>query len=253
MPVRFNLDEQKIVGLYKEEKLSAREIAKRFDVDHKVITKRIKEHKIPIEKYRNVAWNKGLTKRDPRLKNLVQARKKQSIHPNSKKHWFKKGYIPWHKGRTGVYSEKVRYQMGSSFRGKHISEKRKKDLKMSSKKLWEDPIYRKKIKKKLHMRPNYPEKRLLKILEEHFSGWKYTGDLSFFIGRKNPDFTNKSIKRTIDIFGKYWHDDEEEASRINYFNNKGWSALVIWSNEMRNGRYFDDEKIKRRIEQWLKY
>lgn len=105
---------------------------------------------------------------------------------------------------------------------------------------WNNPTYVEKQIKLLmnswRIKPNKPETILNNLLEILYPNhWKYVGDGSFIIGRQNPDFINiNGIKSVIELFGDYWHKDENEQDRINKYNDFGYSCLVIWEHELRS-------------------
>jgi len=73
----------------------------------------------------------------------------------------------------------------------------RKKLSEATTKLWKDPNYYKKVQIGLNLFPNKPETIILNILNELFPNeWKYTGDFSFIINGKNPDFTNINGKKS---------------------------------------------------------
>jgi len=80
-------------------------------------------------------WSKGLTKEtDQRMKEVAKSMKGHKGNAAS----FKKGHIPWSKGKTGVYSEEILEKMSSSrmgiptgrspMKGKKHSEETKKKM-----------------------------------------------------------------------------------------------------------------------------
>lgn len=100
---------------------------------------------------------------------------------------------------------------------------------------WNDPVYIIKQQKALHNRPNKPEKELYNILDTYFPDtYTYTGDFGFMLGGKNPDFTNMDEKKTIDLYGDYFHKGENPQERIDYFKKFGYKSLVIWECELKN-------------------
>lgn len=107
-------------------------------------------------------------------------------------------------------------------------------------KFWKDPDKRerrlKAIGKALLIFPNKLEKAVMELLESLFPGeWKYTGDLSFIINGKNPDFVNvNGQKKCIEVFGDYWHSGQDPEERIKVFRTHGWETLVIWERELKN-------------------
>ena len=63
--------------------------------------------------------------------------------------------------------------------------------------------------------------------------WKYVGNGEFMIGGKCPDFVNMNgRKQLIELFGNYWHKDDNSQDRINYFKQYGFNTLIIWENEL---------------------
>ena len=65
--------------------------------------------------------------------------------------------------------------------------------------------------------------------------WKYTGDFSFWINGKNPDFVNcNGQKKCIEVFGDYWHRNDNPQDRKDIFKEFGYDTLVIWERELKN-------------------
>jgi len=112
----------------------------------------------------------------------------------------------------------------------------RRKLSESTTKLWKDPKYSKKVQMGLNLSPNKPETIILNLLNELFPNeWKYTGDFSFMINGKNPDFTNiNGQKKLIEMFGDYWHKGEDPEDRKNIFREFGYKTLVIWEYELKN-------------------
>ena len=91
---------------------------------------------------------------------------------------------------------------------------------------------------------NKIETKLNTLLDELFPNeYKYTGDGSIIIEGKIPDFVNiNGQKKIIELFGNYWHKQEDVQIRQDYFNNYGFKTLIIWEDEMMNL-----ENVKNRI------
>ncbi len=105
-----------------------------------------------------------------------------------------------------------------------------------SKALWLKDEYIKKIQEGLHIKPNKPETILLDLLNTLYPGeWKYSGDLSFVINGKCPDFVNcNGQKKIIELFGDYWHRGQSQEDRGNIFTPFGYETLVIWERELKD-------------------
>jgi len=92
-----------------------------------------------------------------------------------------------------------------------------------------------KLRRLASERPNKSEIKLQEIFKKHELPFRYTGDGSFWIGFKNPDFVNiNSKKQVIELFGRYWHleSDEEEKKRV--YAEYGYDTLVIWDEELKD-------------------
>jgi len=113
---------------------------------------------------------------------------------------------------------------------------------------WKDPRYveawSEGMKKGLHTRPNGPETVVLSTLSKHFPGeWKYTGGNDVRIGRHNPDFMNvNGKKQVIEVFGVWWHSEEEVEPLIVHYKKYGFNCLVIWEYDV-----FDEGLIVERV------
>jgi len=83
--------------------------------------------------------------------------------------------------------------------------------------------------------PNPHEIYIWGILDTYFPGdWKYTGDRSFLVGRKNPDFTNINGKKAvIEYLGSYYHDPEyfpncaTEEELVEFYKEWGFTCVVL--------------------------
>jgi len=170
---------------------------------------------------------------------------------------FLKGQIPWNKGLTKETDIRVRQSgisIGKVKKGKPLSEKqiqanriRKVGKKASveskanyrraaRKRCLEDEEYWKNLHKSLNLKPNQQEKKLNQILQTLFPNeYEYVGDLSFIVGGKNPDFVNvNGQKKIVELYGDYWHRNDDPEERIQLFRNYGFETLVIWERELKN-------------------
>ena len=85
-----------------------------------------------------------------------------------------------------------------------------------------------------------PEVKMLDILKNLGSGWEFIGDFSKTIGGKNPDFLNDN--KIIEVYGDYWHRNDNPQDRIDFFNRHGYETLVVWESELNNNH---DEVVER--------
>ena len=92
-----------------------------------------------------------------------------------------------------------------------------------------------------------PELIFEKICEKHNLPFKYTGDGSFWIGKKgkkrlNPDFIECNSKKIIiEIFGDYWHSPLlnpklSQSANLSYrkkhYKKYGWKLIVFWETDL---------------------
>jgi len=113
---------------------------------------------------------------------------------------------------------------------------------------WKDPEYQQKQKEARDLRPNKCEVKILNVLNKFYPNeWKYTGDFSFLINGKNPDFTCINGKKLlIEHFGNYYHQGEDPEERKKIFAKFGYKTLVIWENELK-----DMEKVENKIRKFV--
>ena len=97
-------------------------------------------------------------------------------------------------------------------------------------------------------RINKPESKALKILCQY--GFEYVGDRAFWLTFKDgthkcPDFVNKSCKMAVEVYGDYWHRNDNPQDIIEKYKQIGWDCLVVWEHEVYES--FTTEFF----EQWL--
>lgn len=171
-----------------------------------------------------------------------------------KKEWSKENSIFRTKevqNKKSIALKEIWKDPNSKFRSKEYKENRTK----KSIELWKDPIYIKKVQDASHIRPNKPETFLINLFKDLNLNYEYTGDMSFIIGGKNPDFTNKEKMKVIDFFGSWYHSEEirkqsredHEKSRIEHFEKEGYKCLIIWEEELK-----EVEKVIKKVIQFSK-
>ena len=132
--------------------------------------------------------------------------------------------------------------------GEEKAERAKRKLGKAVKENWKDPEFQRKQQEAAHTFPNKPETLILSILNELYpSEWRYTGDYSFWINGKNPDFTCINGKKLlIEHFGTYWHEEEDPKERKKIFAEFGYKTLVIWEPELK-----DMKKVESKIKDFI--
>lgn len=126
---------------------------------------------------------------------------------------------------------------------KHTKETKKK-MSRTFLKAWKDEDYARYMGLSQAIRPTKPEIELTKLLDAWFPGqYSYTGDGRLQVCKTNPDFIHKAGKPLIiELFGEYFHEDNEVDTRIQKFAEGGYDCLIIWVKEME-----DEEKLKEKI------
>ncbi len=64
-------------------------------------------------------------------------------------------------------------------------------------------------------------------------GWEFVGDGQVWIVGKNPDFIHREEHRLLEVFGDYWHQEDNSQERITHFATYGWPCTVIWESEIK--------------------
>ena len=215
--------------------------------DARVMRMEVKIDKILKEKYANgeiVPWQNKLTEEEKKIRN----KKLGEI----RKEGIRKGRIRvWNDGLTKENDEKIK--KCAEKRSKILKEKFEKGelkshikgltketnlsiLKQSDKmkEKWKTETYVRRQMQSKKVKPNKAEAKLDKLLQKYFPNqWKYVGDGQFILGGKCPDFVNMNgRKQLIELFGNYWHKDDNSQDRINYFKQYGFNTLIIWENEL---------------------
>lgn len=147
------------------------------------------------------------------------------------------------KSKAYVYDENRKINLSRVMKEKFKSKEYKILFSKLSKDNFKNPEYLKKLQKSLHIKPNKPETILINLLNSlNLNKYKYTGDYSFWIDGKNPDFVSFDENKIIEYFGNWWHEDkriniskeEHEKERIDHFKKNGYNCLVIWEDDLKN-------------------
>jgi G:T-mismatch repair DNA endonuclease (very short patch repair protein) len=94
--------------------------------------------------------------------------------------------------------------------------------------------------------PNKIEVRMTIILDNLFPGeWRFTGDGSLVINHGNPDFANvNGQKKLIEVYGDYWHRNDDPEKRIAQFREFGWETLVVWEHDVKGDQQVLEQPLK---------
>ena len=53
-------------------------------------------------------------------------------------------------------------------------------------------------------------------------------------------------KKVLEVFGDYWHEEEEAQKRVRAFNQHGYECLIIWEHDLVN-----EEETIRKVDEFL--
>jgi len=209
----------------------------------------------------HIPWNKGrrlpekikarMRGPSPGFVNQTSFKPRQHFSPNTE---FKKGQSQWWvergipcpnkelEARQKISARvKQRFATDPSCR-KKISEAAKRQmanprmrayLSRMAKQRVKDPEYMRKILSS--RRPTDIEQAIIDIIERYGLPYRYTGNGTFQLGGKYPDFVNTNGQKVaVDIFGDHWHSPGEIPERQAIFAEYGWKLIVIWGHEIKD-------------------
>lgn len=179
------------------------------------------------------------------LLSIPTRRKTTGLGRHASKTSFRKGHISHNKGKAikPVTINKIRAKTIQRWQvekakecsmygmsGKHHSEEARTKLRKRS------PYTPEQLRRILSSRrPTNIEQIVIDVIAKYSLPFRYTGDGSFIIGRKNPDFVNiNGEKIAVDIFGDRWHELEEIPLRKAAFAEYGWELVILWGHEVES-------------------
>lgn len=235
----------------------------------------VKEHGSNIKEYKNNFPNSPIMSENTRK---FLSEKCQKQHENkigdfgfNEGHKINEGKTPFNKGKTkyddeGVkkYSEKLKGLKKSENLKKILSEKALDGYRSGNRKKLigqDNPMWGRKLTEehrlKLHsssrsgLKMTKPEIKISQILYDY--GFIYTGNREFWLKflngkNKNPDFILEGRKIAVEVFGNYWHKDENPNDLIEEYRKIGWDCMVLWECDiMKYGGY------RQIIEEFINY
>ncbi len=115
------------------------------------------------------------------------------------------------------------------------SDEQKKQMSIILKRKWREPGYAEKMMAAWSIKPTKPELALAEIILGLKLPYKYVGDGEFILAGKCPDFLNMDgQKKLIEIYGNYWHRNDNPQERTDLFAKYGYDTLIIWESELKN-------------------
>lgn len=164
---------------------------------------------------------------------------------------FRKGNVPWHKGRHGIFSEETRVLFGRPHKGvapwnkgMHgvLSKETRRAISEGVRRLWQDPAYRTEQLENLalgRMKIKINDTSLEKQFQAFLDWLKISYEKHKFIGMKEIDIF---LKPNLCVFldGEYWHRNTDDydmkvskdlISQGYYVIRIGEEAIMKLSNE----------------------
>lgn len=149
-------------------------------------------------------------------------------------------------------SKETKKKIGVGNTGKVRSEEFKANVRKDVIKRWQDPEYKNRVvqatlRATTYTKPNKLESEFAIWLDKYWVGkWKYVGNGQLIIGGKCPDFVHINKPLLLEIFGDYWHKDEDTFDRMSHFSQYGYDTKIVWESVFKN----DPRWIQRMIESW---
>jgi len=240
---------------YWKEGLSSIKIAKICNVGKKAILKWMKKHNIKARnhsealkgKYQgkdhHMYGKKGKLHNNWGMKLSKEAREKISKAQIGnkkrlgKKHSQKTRELISQKCRGRKQSRREIENRAKSLRGRKLppfSKEWKDKISKSVTKLWQNPEYVKKMMKSQHRKPSKLEIQFNSITPDIV---KYIGNRAWWRklsdGRyHNPDFKIIGQRKIVEVFGDYWHKNDDPQKLINLYKQIGYDCMIFWEHEI---------------------
>ena len=116
--------------------------------------------------------------------------------------------------------------------GRTATEETRNLLSTASKRNWRNPEYAKRVMRRREQ--TGPEKQFDSFIKEHNLPYRFVGNGAFMIENRNPDFVHLSQPKVIEIYGDYFHKNDDPQDRIDMFKEYGYDCLVFWASELNN-------------------
>jgi G:T-mismatch repair DNA endonuclease (very short patch repair protein) len=139
--------------------------------------------------------------------------------------------------------------------GKEISYKNwlygsKRCMSCATKYRWNNPKFKNKMLTifmlNRQLKPNKPEKFLIKLFKQLKLNFKYVGDGKRIIGGFCPDFIDEKNKKIIEFNGTYWHDLIEriksDKRKLQKYGELGYKILILTEKDLK-----DIDKLKQKL------
>lgn len=193
-----------------------------------------------IEKMRQAKLGKPQTEEHRRNNGKAQSGKKRTDEARARMRQAQQGRTvsPAHRAkmsaaRMGVrrstpVTKETRRRLSEAVKAAYANGLREKRSAWA-KARWQDPERARAWASSMTRSPSGPERRAAERLGDQ---WRYTGNGAVWIDGMNPDFMHVTELKVIEIFGRYWHRNDNPQDRIDRFAVAGYECRVIWEDEI---------------------
>lgn len=140
----------------------------------------------------------------------------------------------------------------NGFYGKRHTEAYKQKASKTTKKRWEDPIYRELVIQNTIKAARHKSSGLELFFNE------LTPDVVRYVGNgkwwrkidghyRNPDFKITGQDKVIELFGNYWHRNDNPDDLINEYKEVGLECLIFWESEVYN----ETQRVINRVKEFV--
>lgn len=112
-----------------------------------------------------------------------------------------------------------------------------------TKELWQNDDFVEKVWAGWQLEPNSKERELIRIIEKNELPLQFVGDGTVIVERKSPDFISSDGRKIVELYGDYWHKNDDPEDRIRFFKEHDKDCLVIWEHELEDERVLLDKII----------
>lgn len=133
------------------------------------------------------------------------------------------------------HTDSAKQRMSKTRMGHPVSSEARFKMSTARKQLWKNPSYAEKAIRSFQMRPTAPELKVIEAIKVGNLPFVYNGNRGeFIISGKCPDFVNiNGDKALIEVFGDYWHKEEDESKRKEVFIQYGFKTLILWESHIK--------------------
>jgi hypothetical protein len=173
--------------------------------------------------------HKGIYPSEETKRRMSEAKKGKPNHPQTEESNRKNSEA--HKNKHPTKETKIK--ISESNIGKHnMNIEQKKRRSEISKSLWKNENYIKNCKAGQNKRPTSIEKLIIQLIKINNLPIRYTGDFDFWITfknkkNKNPDFKVNHQKKVIEVWGEYYHKNEDPNALVKQYEEVGYKCLII--------------------------